>query len=436
MRTGPFSKKLAGQVLIATLVIAGVLGVALAAYLNVIHTQNNLTVRSQVWNSCMPLVEAGIEEALAHVNSSSQTNWGKVNGWKWDSTKNAFLKERWIGSGYFTCTIATNSGPNPVITSTGNLPAPVTVNTGKNPFLATATASPPPIRYIARTVRAVINKPPSLAKGLMAKEAIDFSGNNCATDSYNSNLGLYGGPNIGDKGDVASNLDLINVGNADIKGHVSVGPKGKVKIGPNGEVGSLAFFAAGNVGLIEKGWVRNDMNVVLPDVPLPWTAGAGQIPSASGSYTYLLQDKTNYELDSLTLGAGDTLYVTNGVSKLWVKGNVNIQGNIKVDQPGSLKVYVGGNVTLSGTWDKSVIPADLMIYGLPTCTSISVTTGSKLEAAIYAPEAYLVLNGTANLFGSAVARGIKLTGSSSFHYDEALSARAPSIYTVVSWQEL
>jgi len=101
-----------------------------------------------------------------------------------------------------------------------------------------------------------------------------------------------------------------------------------------------------------------------------------------------------------------------------------------------LKLYVGGNVTLSGTWDKSVIPADLMIYGLPTCTSINVTTGSKLEAAMYAPEAYLVLNGTANLFGSAVARGIKLTGSSAFHYDEALSARAPSIYTVVSWQEL
>jgi len=240
----------------------------------------------------------------------------------------------------------------------------------------------------------------------MAKEAIDFSGNNCATDSYNSNLGPYGGINIGDKGDVASNKDLVNVGNADIRGHVSVGPKGKVKVGPNGEVGSLAFFAAGNVGLIEKGWVRYDMNVVLPDVPNPWTAGAGQTPSSSGSYKYLLEDRTNYELDSLSIGGGETLYVTNGISKLWVKGDVNIQGNIKVDQPGSLKLYVGGNVTLSGTWDKSVIPADLMIYGLPTCTSINVTTGSKLEAAIYAPQASLVLNGTANLFGSAVARSI------------------------------
>src|SRR5436309_13485290 len=99
MKTGPFlMKSSAGQILVATLVIAAVLGVALAAYLNVIHTQNNLTVRSQVWNSCMPVVEAGIEEALAHVNSCGMTNGGKLNGWNWDGSKNAFVKERWIGN--------------------------------------------------------------------------------------------------------------------------------------------------------------------------------------------------------------------------------------------------------------------------------------------------------------------------------------------------
>src|SRR5947207_6220794 len=140
MKTGHFSRKSrAGHILMATLVIAAVLGVAVMAYLNVIHTQNNLTVRSQVWNSCMPLVEAGIEEALAHMNSSGQTNWGKVNGWTWDGTQKAFVKPRWFGNAYFTCAITTNSGPNPVITSTGNIPAPATVNTGKNPFLAAVT---------------------------------------------------------------------------------------------------------------------------------------------------------------------------------------------------------------------------------------------------------------------------------------------------------
>src|ERR1044071_6887237 len=108
---------LSGHVLVMTLVIAGVLGIALAAYLNVIHTQNNMTVRSQVWNACMPLVEAGIEEALAHVNSPTTTNW-ESNLWQRQGTTN-FVKSRTFGSGTFTCTISTNSDPNPVITCTG-----------------------------------------------------------------------------------------------------------------------------------------------------------------------------------------------------------------------------------------------------------------------------------------------------------------------------
>jgi len=171
-----------GHILVATLVIAAVLGIALAAYLNVIHTQNNLTVRSQTWNDCMPLVEAGIEEALAHLNHPGTTNWGTY-GWNWDAGQKAFVKSRPMGSdgGTFKCLIATNPGPFPVITSTGTLPSPVTVGTGKNPFLAAALPAPPPT--ISRTVKATTFKPPALIKGLMAKVSIDFNGNNCATDS-------------------------------------------------------------------------------------------------------------------------------------------------------------------------------------------------------------------------------------------------------------
>ena len=92
MKTGLKVKQLmSGHILVATLVIAGVLGIALAAYLNVLHTQNNLTVRSQVWNACMPVVEAGIEEALAHINSTGTTNW-ESNGWARDKTANTFSK--------------------------------------------------------------------------------------------------------------------------------------------------------------------------------------------------------------------------------------------------------------------------------------------------------------------------------------------------------
>jgi hypothetical protein len=45
-----------------------------------------------------------------------------------------------------------------------------------------------------------------------------------------------------DNGDVASNLDIlnsINIGSANIMGHVSTGPGGTVAIGPNGSVGDI-----------------------------------------------------------------------------------------------------------------------------------------------------------------------------------------------------
>lgn len=431
---------MSGHILVATLVVAGVLGIALAAYLNVIHTQNNLTVRSQVWNACMPVVEAGIEEALAHINSTGTTNW-ESNGWTRDASANTFSKTRTnLGSGTFSCTISTNAVPYPVITCTGKLPAPITVGTGRNPLVAVAGGGTTPATvYISRTVRVKTTKPPALAKGLMSKDVIDFAGNNVGTDSYNSTLGAYLAPlgvgvlNQGDKGDLASNADIANIKNANINGHVALGPKAKLKLN-SGFIGSLPWSLAGNLG-IQKGWIRYDMNVDLPDVQAPWPAGTGLLPAPSGALKYLF-DSRNYEMDSLTISSTDLVAVTNGVAILWVKGNVDIQGAIKVSQPGGLRLYVGGSVTLSGTWDKSALPADLIIYGLPTCTSVNVTTGSKLEAVIYAPEASLVLNGTANLFGSATAKGIKLNGSSMFHYDEALGNLAPSIYTITSWQEL
>src|ERR1044072_5294856 len=140
----PHKRTLSGHVLVMTLVIAGVLGVAIAAYLNVIHTQNNMTVRSQVWNACLPLVEAGIEEALAHINSPGTTNW-ESNGWSRQGTTN-FVKSRPIGSGTFTCTMSTNADPNPIITCTGSLPAPVTVGRGKNAFVAAAGLTAPSVQ--------------------------------------------------------------------------------------------------------------------------------------------------------------------------------------------------------------------------------------------------------------------------------------------------
>src|SRR6266404_7851723 len=144
-----------GHILIATLVIAAVLGIALAAFLNLLTSQNSYTVRSQVWNAYMPVVEAGLDEALAHLNDSTDDNWAD-NGWSWDGTAQAFTKQRPIGSSYFKVTIATNTGA-PVITSTGFIPSPVTVGYGS---VAAQVGAGTVTNYISRTVRVTTRRDP------------------------------------------------------------------------------------------------------------------------------------------------------------------------------------------------------------------------------------------------------------------------------------
>ena len=132
------------------------------------------------------------------------------------------------------------------------------------------------------------------------------------------------------------------------------------------------------------------------------------------------------------------MYV-NGNATLWIKGDARIIGKkVTISQPGSLKIYISGTKGIFlGTWDKSIAPADLQILGLPSCTTVWIATGTKLESVINTPNADIVINGTGNLFGCAVMHSIKFTGSAMYHFDEAL-LELPVFkpYTVGSWEEI
>ena len=71
-----------GNTLLVTVVVTGVIGFVLVAYLTLVQYQNTANMRSQGWNAAMPVVEAGIEEALAHLNSRGLTNGNLAcDGW-------------------------------------------------------------------------------------------------------------------------------------------------------------------------------------------------------------------------------------------------------------------------------------------------------------------------------------------------------------------
>src|SRR5437867_894675 len=57
-----------GSVLVMTVILGGILVFVLASYLTMIQTQSLSVSRSQSWNAALVVGEAGVEEALAHLN--------------------------------------------------------------------------------------------------------------------------------------------------------------------------------------------------------------------------------------------------------------------------------------------------------------------------------------------------------------------------------
>src|SRR5688572_28397057 len=104
-----------GSVLLTSLWLMLIVGTALYWYLQITSNQNHLVHRTQVWNSCIPIAEAGIEEALTHV-THNVTNLVS-NGWS-STSSNCVYRTNRLHDGWFAVTVSTTSSPT-VITATG-----------------------------------------------------------------------------------------------------------------------------------------------------------------------------------------------------------------------------------------------------------------------------------------------------------------------------
>src|SRR6266536_2236072 len=234
-----------GSVILITLLTGFVVGLTLASYLTMVSVQNQSTLRSLAWNSSVPTTEAGVEEALTALYYYGTTNL-VTGGWV-NNVDGFWHKTGDLGSGYsYDVGIKPPvvGGPDrATIESFGYAPAPAN--------LATSYLSPygmilgglvpsysPTVVSAKRKVRVMAQRQSPLNYAMLAKGMIDLNGNNIATDSFDSTDpkksgtgGKYDASKSADKGDVATNLgivDSINVGNADIRGHVSTGPGGNV----------------------------------------------------------------------------------------------------------------------------------------------------------------------------------------------------------------
>src|SRR3982750_4737913 len=119
----PRSRETAG-ILVVTLVFCMLVGIMLTAYLSMIKSQHKFTYRSQVWNDCVATCEAGVEEAMAHINYSGTTSNFAINGWTLSG--GAYRKQRDINGGFVRMAIDTAIPPTIVVT--GFLRAPNITN--------------------------------------------------------------------------------------------------------------------------------------------------------------------------------------------------------------------------------------------------------------------------------------------------------------------
>jgi hypothetical protein len=422
-----------GSVLLVILVTVTIIGVALTSYLDMVSNQNLATMRSQQWNSAIPIAEAGVEEALTHLyhNPVNRSN----NGWTEEA--GGFVKERTLGQSKFVVTISTNSSPT--ITCKAYVLAP----------FRTDYIEPP------RTIQVTTTNDALFAKGMVAKGQIDLSGNNIKTDSFDSSDsdystdGRYDAAKAKDNGDIATNsslIDSLDVWNAEIHGKASTGPGGNVTVGPNGSVGSQAWHDAGKKG-IEPGWSDDDMNVNFPDVQPPFSGGAFTPLSGSfggTNYTYLITTG-NWTVSTLNLTGQDKVLVV-GDAVLYVTGNVMVGGQayIGIATNSSLKMYVGGSsasIGGGGVLNPYGNATNFYYFGLPNNTSLSFSGNASFTGAIYAPQAAFSLGGGGNsdydFVGSSVSASVQMNGHFKFHYDENLGKNGPRRgFVVTSWNEI
>ena len=446
IRTG-FKRASEGSVLMVTVFLGVVIGFVLISTLSLVNSQNQSVVRSQAWNACIPVIEAGVEEAMAHLNNKNEVSYA-VNGWVQNGE--TYSRFRALDDSFYTVKIILTNLVRPVIVCTGYVRAPLLF---ANPGLAAAGVDISGVQYIPRAVEVVARREPYFVKAMVAKQRINMNGNNIETDSFDSSdpnhstpLGLYDPAKAKDNGDVSTTsggANIIGVGNANIKGRLRTGAGGTVSLGANGVVGSLAWHAAGSKG-IEPGWSTDDMNVYFPPVGVPFTGGAfAPVSGVVTGYTYkYLLTGGNYEMSSLTLGSKERMAISNS-TVLYVKGDVDITGGIDILPGGSLQLYVGGNnASLGGVGVNNAGQATNFVYmGLPSNNSLTLPSNGDFTGAIYAPDTDLKLNGggatTLHFSGACVTRNIAVSGHYKFHYDEALRGFPMwKNYVIFSWIEL
>jgi len=270
-------------------------------------------------------------------------------------------------------------------------------------------------------------------------------GGTFGADSYDSSNPLY---NTDGDYDPRKATALVTVatpgfgfrmaGNSHIRGYVATGPGGTVSISGSAFVGDENYMGRG----VQAGHQTNNFASVFQPVSAPFTSTSAYVQTPTNgtvngtNYTYVLTGGNYFATNLDSTAYGKTLYVASN-STLFITGNVDLNTvTFNTNSNPRLNVYIS---TPSVAFSPTVVdgtPPQFWVYGLPSCTSMTLVAHSMFSGVIYAPQVNLRANGSASLCGAIVAAQFSCLGNFDFHYDASVANVPAKQFKILSWAEL
>lgn len=444
-----------GSLLIVAMILAAVIGISLASYIQLGLQSQKISNRALYNNAAINLAENGLEEAMYSINQMVDDATYDWSGWsttgsgisdaayrRFPSSSGTYSFDQ-NATGYVRVYVYNYKGVNsPTIVTRS------TINLG-------GVSAP----SVEKWIEVTLTRTSKFANGLVAKDSIMFRGNNPSVDSWNSdpaNDGSYTPYSSsvrndnGSVGSISVAIDSVLVKQADVWGYVSTnGDDPTDSVGKNGSITGEDTPAGTNVdpNRVSTSFSASFDAVTMPDTTGLTSIGAVNAPTTlgtAGTATTILCSEIAMTGNGkvVTIEGDVTLIISaaEGDDAISLGGN---SSGILVSANSSLIIYTAGDIDLTGQGITNTdgAPKNVQIYGTSTSTTsdqdIKISGGGTFSGCIYAPNGSVTLTGDGDMWGSVVAEDIDVSGEASFHYDEALgNLSGGNPFRVGSWKEL
>ena len=232
--------------------------------------------------------------------------------------------------------------------------------------------------------------------------------------------------------------------NSTASGAINLSPgaivNGDIVVGPGGDPDEVVSASGATVtGEIYAATQSYDFSPVtvpgwLESMPSEGTINTEKTIISSGKY------------DGIGLGKGE-IVIIDGPVTLYITGDTSLSNSAQLqinetNPDASLTLYLGGNLYCKNGGFINNITKDakkLKMYGLDSCTNLSIATDGELYGAIYVPQADMSLKNSVNIFGAVVAKNLYQGAAANFTYDASLRDMAVSDagvrFVVNKWRE-